>query len=652
MKPSDHLLPGDLFAGRYRIVEHLGDGGMGSVYRVADELLDEVVALKVVADSARDGTDADDLLAAQRREVSMARRVTHPNVGRVFDLGVEDGRLYITMEFVPGQSLRRYIEARGLPMVDAVAVAHQIASALVAAHDAGVLHLDLKPDNVLVIPGAPLRAVLIDFGIARAFGANALGVGTPDYMAPEQLQDKPLGGAADVYALGLLLYEALTGQRPFHGQTAMSRVGARLVRDAPKLPDELPLELVELVEKCLRREAAERPHARTVERELARIAVATVDAPAPRNLRLSVGDADLGSLHDSLGARLARARRGLARIGNERAIVEEIDAVLSAAPELPAAVAVRALAMVRLWNRSFLEADTAAIADAAVDAVARARAVAPHLADTHLADALIADYSGDIAYAVRALRRALARDPFHAFSHDVLGRIELEAGLHATPRVELAHAVDESHFNGLIVAAREYFFSGQTLEAHAILERIEVAHPGAVEVSQLRTRQYTWSRDVEAAREFLVKTEATTMPIVRMQRMFLGAFLGTTSLRELDDTMGQLLAKPGPPQRKCFLHQLMAEVLGSREDPEGLAHVVSAAQLPMADLRWFDGCGALECIRREPAFLAARGVVERRVEGAFSAPAEPAPTVASEVRVASGLVPSESTERFRVSGSS
>jgi hypothetical protein len=629
---------GEQFAGRYRIVEHLGDGGMGSVYRVEDELLDEVVALKVVSESVARGTDGDDLLTAQRREVSMARRVTHPNVARVFDLGTDAGRLYITMEFVPGTSLRERLKGGAVPIDDVVSIGLQVASALVAAHDAGVLHLDLKPDNVLVIDGATPRAVLIDFGIARAFGAHALGVGTPDYMAPEQLEDKPLGGAVDIYALGLLLFELTTGDRPFGGTSHVERVAGRLFHPAPVLPVPSEPALVALVAACLARDPEERPDARAVARAFARIAAERADAPSRREVRLATGRIDLGSLPGSLGARLARARRRLARIGSEREVVAEIDAVLAAAPDLPEAVSVRALAMVRLWNRAFLEADTAAIADAAVEAVARATAVAPHLADTHLADALIADYSGDVAYAVRALGRALGRDPMHAFSHEVLGRIELEAGLPGESRVELAHALDESQFNGLIASAREHLFSGREHEASELLGRIEAQNPGSVEVSQLRTRHFVWSGDVASASEFLRRTESVMMPIVRMQRMFLGAFLGTLPVAELSDTIEFLLAKPGPPQRKCFLHQLMAEVLASHGNPDALAHIVSAVQLPMADLRWFDGCDALAPLRSEAAFLAARAVVAQRIELAFAPPAPEVETLDTRTAVFEGGV--------------
>jgi tRNA A-37 threonylcarbamoyl transferase component Bud32/tetratricopeptide (TPR) repeat protein len=600
---------------------------MGSVYRVEDELLEEVVALKVVSEAVHRGTDADDVLAAQRREVSMARRVTHPNVARVFDLGTDDGHLYITMEFVLGSSLRQRLTRGRLAVGDVVAVGLQIASALVAAHDAGVLHLDLKPDNVLVIEGTSPRAVLIDFGIARAFGTHALGTGTPDYMAPEQLEDKPLGGAVDVYALGLVLYELTSGERPFGGKTSMERVTMRLFKPAPALP--LPDEpaLVSLVASCLARSPAERPDARAVARSLARIAAEKVGAPSQRELRLVSVQSDIGSLPNSLGARLVRARRRLTRIGQEREVVAEIDAVLVAAPELPEAISIRALAMVRLWNRSFLDADTAEVADAAMEAVARAIAVVPHLADTQLADALIADYSGDVAYAVRALRRALERDPLHAFSHEVLGRIELEAGLYGEGRIELAHALDETQIGGLIAVAREHLFRGDEARAEAVWRRIETANPGSVEVSQLRTRHHVWSANLAAASEFLRRTEDVMVPIVRMQRMFLRAFLGTLSVSEISDTVEFLLAKPGPPQRKCFLHQLMAEVLAGRGDPDALAHVVRAVQLPMADLRWFDGCAALEPLTREPAFLAARGVVARRIELAFAPPEDQAETL-------------------------
>jgi hypothetical protein len=151
------LADGDRFAGRYRIRSHLGDGGMGAVFLADDELLGEGVALKVAARAGADHASDDDADNAsrqrQRREVSLARRVTHPNVARVFDLGVDDGRLDITMEHVLGTSLCGRLRSGPLPIDDVASIGHQVASALAAAHDAGVVHLDLKPDNVVVVDG-------------------------------------------------------------------------------------------------------------------------------------------------------------------------------------------------------------------------------------------------------------------------------------------------------------------------------------------------------------------------------------------------------------------------------------------------------------------------------------------------------------------
>jgi eukaryotic-like serine/threonine-protein kinase len=215
-------------AGRYEIRGLVGMGGMGSVYRVHDRELDEVVALKFLrADALRDERALDRF----RDEAKLARRVSHVNVARTFDIGEHDGQKYLTMEFVDGEPLSRVLEREGpLPLARFIDLARQICAGLAAAHAAGVVHQDLKPDNVLLERGG--RVVISDFGIARelraagetggsgtegrsgAEGASAGSggiIGTAAYMAPEQLEGGAIDARSDVYALGALLYEALTG---------------------------------------------------------------------------------------------------------------------------------------------------------------------------------------------------------------------------------------------------------------------------------------------------------------------------------------------------------------------------------------------------------------------------------------------------------
>ena len=264
-----------LFAGRYRIEEMVGRGGMGAVYRAHDVLVGDVVALKVLDATV---TAAGDQIEWFRREVRLARRISHPNVARTHDMGEQGGSHYITMEFVEGTTLQALLRGPGSDDDDgrrrgrrlgpalAIRVATAVAEGLAAAHAAGVVHRDLKPANVLVDRGG--RVVLTDFGIARALSDEAAGartqgvVGTPLYMAPEQLAGAPVDVRADLYALGLMLFEMLTGARPFAEDSPIAAALARLTRPAPDprgLAPELPAPLAELVLQCLSQKPDDRP---------------------------------------------------------------------------------------------------------------------------------------------------------------------------------------------------------------------------------------------------------------------------------------------------------------------------------------------------------------------------------------------------------
>ena len=281
-------LAGQRLAQRYDLEALLGVGGMGSVYRARDIELDERVALKMLR---KDLVDAPGILARFRQEVKLARRVTHRNVARTFDIGEHAGEKFLTMELVEGESLAEHLVQRGrLPLARAVAIAIEIALGLAAAHAAGVVHRDLKPDNVLLARDG--RVVLTDFGIARAAidaqgGLATLGfpVGTPAYMAPEQVEAAPVDRRADIYALGEILYEMLTGERAWRGDAMMQVATARLLAPPPdprsRRPD-LPPALAELAIKCMARDPADRyATADQVARELGSIAVPQGPMSAP-----------------------------------------------------------------------------------------------------------------------------------------------------------------------------------------------------------------------------------------------------------------------------------------------------------------------------------------------------------------------------------
>src|SRR5499427_8442956 len=205
------FLPGRLLAGRYRIIALLGKGGMGEVYRADDLTLGQPVALKFLPEEAmRD----EGLLERFRNEVRIARRVSHPNVCRVYDVGEVDGHTFFTMEYVDGEDLASLLRRIGrLPADKALEIARQLCAGLAAAHAKGVLHRDLKPANIMLDGRGHVR--ISDFGLAVFADERRephVIAGTPAYMAPEQLDGRGATIRSDVYALGLILYEIFTGQ--------------------------------------------------------------------------------------------------------------------------------------------------------------------------------------------------------------------------------------------------------------------------------------------------------------------------------------------------------------------------------------------------------------------------------------------------------
>src|SRR5882672_8144944 len=255
------FLPGSMVAGRYRIITLLGKGGMGEVYRADDLTLGQPVALKFLPDRA--GQD-EGLLERFRNEVRTARRISHPNVCRVYDVGEVDGHTFFTMEYVDGEDLASLLRRIGrLPPDKATDIARQLCAGLAAAHSKGVLHRDLKPANIMLDGRG--QVVMTDFGLAgltdQIHGADVRS-GTPAYMAPEQLAGKEVTPQSDIYSLGLVLYEVFTGKRAFTAETLaeLVRTGAQ---STPSRPSSVVKDLDPAVERvilrCLEPEARNRP---------------------------------------------------------------------------------------------------------------------------------------------------------------------------------------------------------------------------------------------------------------------------------------------------------------------------------------------------------------------------------------------------------
>ncbi|MEM7583951.1 MAG: protein kinase, partial [Acidobacteriota bacterium] len=255
----------------YELLEELGRGGMGVVYKARDTRLDRFVAVKVLP--------AEKVAHRERQqrfvqEAKSASALNHPNIVTVYDIAEEDGTSFIAIEYVAGKTLAELIPRQGMRLGEVLKHAVQIASALTAAHQGGIVHRDLKPGNVIVGDDGRLR--LVDFGLAKLVEADSDSdvtltfresgpqtqegtiLGTAAYMSPEQAVGRAVDARSDIFSLGSLLYEMATGRSAFQGDSAMSTLGAIIHKEPEPLPPEVPHDLQKLIERCLRKDVARR----------------------------------------------------------------------------------------------------------------------------------------------------------------------------------------------------------------------------------------------------------------------------------------------------------------------------------------------------------------------------------------------------------
>jgi len=256
--PASGPVVGHLFAQRYEIRGLVGRGGMGAVYRALDRELDEEVALKVL-ETAGEGTPGEQQL---RREIKLARTITHPNVVRAYDFGESEGVRFFTMEYVAGATLRELLDEEGrLALTPALQIAKQMCRGLGAVHRAGIVHGDLKPANVVVMTGGVAK--LTDFGVARVRRQAATPfAGTPPYMSPEQVRGAEVDERSDLYSAGIVMYEMFTGRRPFDAGDPFEVMRLHLEELPPNprtLQPTLPELLADTIVACLSKAKADRP---------------------------------------------------------------------------------------------------------------------------------------------------------------------------------------------------------------------------------------------------------------------------------------------------------------------------------------------------------------------------------------------------------
>ncbi|MDH5743818.1 MAG: protein kinase [Candidatus Aminicenantes bacterium] len=257
-----YLAMGSTFTGRYQVIEEIGKGGMGQVYKVFDSEIKEKIALKLLRpEIASDETTIERF----RQELKLARKITHHNVCRMYDLGKEEATYYITMEFVDGEDLKSFLRKSGqIPIKKAISIAKQICEGLAIAHKFRFVHRDLKPQNIMIDKDA--NAKIMDFGIARSIEARGITgtgfmIGTPDYMSPEQAEAKQVDQRSDIYSLGVVLFEMTTGKVPFEGDTPFSialQHKSKLPPNPKDLNSQISDDLSQIILKCLEKEKEKR----------------------------------------------------------------------------------------------------------------------------------------------------------------------------------------------------------------------------------------------------------------------------------------------------------------------------------------------------------------------------------------------------------
>ena len=260
--PFENLSRGSLFAGRYEVIEELGKGGMGKVYKVYDQKIQEVVALKLIKPEIGFNEKAVERF---KNELKFARKISHRHVCRLYDLGEFGMTHFITMEFVEGEDLKNFIRRAGtITTPKAISIAKQVCEGLIEAHRLGVIHRDLKPQNIMIDREGNVR--VMDFGLARfleADGVTGSGVmlGTPEYMSPEQVDLKEVDARSDIYSLGVIMHEMVTGRAPFEGQTPISiaiKHKSELPRDSREINPLVPESFSRLILKCLAKDRQKR----------------------------------------------------------------------------------------------------------------------------------------------------------------------------------------------------------------------------------------------------------------------------------------------------------------------------------------------------------------------------------------------------------
>jgi len=270
--------------GKYEIRRELGRGAMGIVYEGYDPMIKRIVALKTIRADQLAGENAESVIARFRREAQAAGRLNHPNIVSIYDIGEEGGTWYIAMEFVQGRELKSYFEANErFSPPDIVRIMTQMLDALGYSHKFGVIHRDIKPANVILLEGGGVKVA--DFGIAHIESSNMTQagtvMGTPSYMSPEQIMGLPIDGRSDLFSAGVILYQFLTGERPFSGSATATM--HKVLEEDPLPPSRFNVQVPGAMDAIVRKALAKRPDERyqNADEFAAALRAAAEKQPAP-----------------------------------------------------------------------------------------------------------------------------------------------------------------------------------------------------------------------------------------------------------------------------------------------------------------------------------------------------------------------------------
>jgi tetratricopeptide (TPR) repeat protein len=612
-------------AGRYRILAWLGAGGMGSVYKVFDTELEEPVALKLLR---RELVSDPAAIGRFRHEAKLARRVTHRNVARTYDIGEHRGERFMTMELVVGRSLRELIGQGPMPLDRLLAIGLDLCAALDAAHGAGVIHCDLKPDNVLISDGG--RTVVTDFGVARALAGERPGhegSGTPSYMAPEQVAD-PLSvdERTDVYGLGVLLYEMAAGApaRPARTPDDVLQQARWPAPDPREGRVDLPGPLGELIVECMQPEPDRRPpSAAAVAERLKAIAAAAKVQPATEQSspeRRVPGRGDLPEgVSDPVALELhLRARRKLKMLWGEgaREAARLLEQALVRDPDAPALLAGLAMARFRVWWYG----EGTEVAEAARIAAERAVDRAGDLPESQLAFGLVRLNQGRPEDGVAALARAVALPPPLAEAREQLGRVLAEVG-RVGEAVDLLAQVPGLDPSSAATAHTERARIHALLDEHDVAAEAFAAAEGAAREPQdkfvafYRARLSLWRQDATTAVHYALAADQEGAPGLVARGLAAAA-----QHRRLDPELLTFFAyteadRQAPRRRQLFFDQLHAELAAwcGRFD-DALDALDHAAHHGLLDAFWLDRCPLLQPLGSSPRYQRLRTTVAQRAD--------------------------------------